>query len=103
MEEAGISTVYLGSCRDIMAQVKAPRSAFLDFPLGHTCGRAKDAELQRRILKDALMLLSTARTPGTLVRLDYDWGEPFDWNTYLRDVQAMLDEEGQKKQDWKPA
>jgi hypothetical protein len=102
IEEAGIPTVYLGSCRDIMAQVKAPRSVFLDFPLGRQCGRAQDVDLQVNILKDTLNVLATATVPGEIVDLPYQWGEPFDWENYRRDMEEMLQEEGGEGQEWAP-
>lgn len=76
-----------------MKLVKAPRSVFVDFPLGHQCGRPGDIQLQTQILRDTLDVLVGARTLGTLVDLSYQWGESFDWNTYLRDVKEMVDEE----------
>jgi hypothetical protein len=102
VEEAGIPTVFLGSCRDIMEQVKAPRMVFLDFPLGRQCGKPNDRELQVSILKDALSFLETAQTPGQMLELPYEWGKPFDWETYSRDVAQMIQEEDIPLQDWKP-
>ena len=77
----------------MMSLVKAPRGVFVDFPLGHQCGRPGDIQLQTQILRDTLDVLVSAKTPGTLVDLTYQWGEPFDWDTYLRDVEEMVDEE----------
>jgi hypothetical protein len=77
----------------MMKLVKAPRGVFIDFPLGHQCGRPGDIQLQTQILRDTLDVLVAAKTSGTLVDLTYQWGEPFDWNTYLRDVKEMVDEE----------
>lgn len=77
----------------MMKLVKAPRSVFVDFPLGHQCGRPGDIQLQTQILRDTLHVLVSAKTPGTLVDLTFQWSEPFDWNTYLRDVEEMVDEE----------
>jgi hypothetical protein len=102
IEAAGIPTVYLGSCRCMMSQVKPPRSAFIDFPLGHQCGRPHDADLQTRIVEDALNLLATARTPGSIVDLPYEWGEPFDFAGFLRGMEDMLREENITVQEWKP-
>jgi D-proline reductase (dithiol) PrdB len=102
IEEAGIPTVYLGSCRDIMALVKAPRAAFLDFPLGRQCGKAQDVDLQVSILKATLNVLATATVPGEIVDLPYHWGEPFDWENYRRDMEEMLKEEGGDGQAWAP-
>ena len=85
-----------------MARVKAPRAAFIDFPLGRPCGPPNDPALQTRILRDVLGLLETANDPGTLVDLDHQWSRPFGWRDYMTGVKEMIDEEGQKIQQWKP-
>lgn len=86
----------------MMSQVKPPRSAFIDFPLGRQCGRPHDVDLQTRILEDALSILVTARDPGNIVDLRYEWDEPFDFPGFLRDMQDMLREEESTLQEWKP-
>jgi hypothetical protein len=86
----------------MMSQVRPPRSAFINFPLGRQCGRPHDADLQTRILEDALSILVTARDPGNIVDLQYEWDEPFDFPGFLRDMQDMLREEGSTPQEWKP-
>jgi D-proline reductase (dithiol) PrdB len=101
IEEAGIPTVYIGSCRDMMARVKAPRAVFVDFPLGRQCGKPNDPELQMSILQAALRVLEQAQAPGTLVELPFGWGEPFDWASYQRDMEEMLRDEGETVQQWK--
>jgi len=102
MEEAGIPTIYLGSCRDMMARVLPPRSAFLNFPLGRPCGKPNEPELQASILKSALDVLLKATTPGNIVDLSYEWGTPFDWKSYWHDLDEMIKEEGIQAQEWKP-
>ena len=103
VEEAGIPTVVLGSCLDIMREIMAPRMVFLGFPLGRQCGRPNDRELQLSILRDSLAFLSEAGGPGQMLELPYRWGEPFDWESYFADVDEMIREEGIALQDWKPA
>ena len=103
IEEAGIPTVYIGSSRDMMTQVRPPRAVFLDFPLGRQCGRLGDVDLQIRILKDALGVLASAGVPGRIVDLPYQWGEPFDWASYQRDMEEMLRDEGARVQQWEPS
>jgi hypothetical protein len=100
IEEGGISTIYIGSCRDMMALVKPPRSVFVDFPLGHPCGRPKDIAQQTRILQDALDALVKIKNPGEMVDLPYEWERPFSWESYEQDLQEMLREEGQQTQAW---
>jgi hypothetical protein len=86
----------------MMSQVKPPRSAFLNFPLGRQCGRPWDIDLQNRILKEALDVLATATTPGDIVDLPYAWDGPFDFAGYQQDMQEMIREEDGTLQDWKP-
>ena len=85
-----------------MAQVRPPRSVFLDFPLGRQCGKPHDADLQVRILKDALRVLAGAGKPGEIADLPYEWGAPFDFTGFLRDLEEMLREESGTVQEWKP-
>ena len=85
-----------------MAQVKAPRNVFVDFPLGRQCGKAQNVDLQTRILRDTLNVLATATVPGEVVDLPYEWGEPFDWASYKRQVEEMIKEEGLETQEWAP-
>jgi len=102
MEEAGIPTIYLGSCRDMMERVKPPRAAFLNFPLGHQCGKVNDKDLQLNILKAALGLLETASNPGEIVDLSFEWGQPFSWQSFMSGLEEMLKEEGSEVQEWGP-
>lgn len=76
VEEAGIPTVCVSTGRDLSAQVKPPRTVFVNFPMGNAFGRPEDRAQQRRILTDALELAASGTTPGELVDLPYDWGEP---------------------------
>ena len=73
-----ISTIYIGSARGGMEQVKPPRSVFLDFPFGRQCGRPFDRGLQLSIIKDSLQALASITEPGTIIDLPYNWGEDFD-------------------------
>jgi hypothetical protein len=84
----------------MMEQVKPPRSAFVNFPLGRPFGKPNDRDLQGRILKDVLHILVTAETPGEIVDLPYEWDKAFDWACYMQDVQDMLAEENINAQEW---
>ena len=85
-----------------MELVKPPRAAFINFPLGRECGKPNDAELQTRILKDALNLLETAKSPGVIQDLNYEWSVPFAWADYQKDIAEMLESEDSAAQNWKP-
>jgi len=76
-----------------MKQVKPPRAAFLNFPLGHQCGNPGDIDLQTNILKDSLNILTTASIPGEVKDLTYEWGRSFDWSDYMKGIEEMLNEE----------
>jgi hypothetical protein len=84
----------------MMALVKPPRAVFVDFPLGRQCGKPSDVQLQTSILKDALGILVSAKKPGQIVDLPYEWGEPFDAETVERKRRETLEEEGITIQDW---
>jgi len=88
VEEVGVCTVYVGSARDMMAQVKPPRPVFVNFPLGHQCGKPFDRELQIDIIKDALDTLNTLEEPGQIVDLPYDWGEEFTYTSKKGELPA---------------
>ncbi len=62
------------------AQVKPPRTVFVNFPMGNPFGRPFDAAMQRTILLDALRALETVTSGGTLLDLPYEWGEDFAMN-----------------------
>jgi hypothetical protein len=78
-EGNGISTVCLSSALDITQSVNPPRAAFLDFPLGHTSGKANEPELQFSIARDALTALEEMKTPGSIKILPYRWNEEESW------------------------
>lgn len=73
------------SAWSITASANPPRAAFTDFPLGHTSGRPDRPEEQIALIGDALACFSTIDTPGTIVPLDYEWGE--DWKEEARALE----------------
>ncbi len=85
-----------------MVQVNAPRSAFIDFPLGRQSGKPGEIDLQLQILKDTLNVLVSAAAPGTLIDLEYQWDTPFSWDTYKADIKSMLEEEDKQVREWTP-
>lgn len=79
LEENGVSTVVVGSARDIVEECGVPRFLFSDFPLGNPCGRPYDRELQRRIVGFALDLLESAFLPRTTVQTPFVWSDDDSW------------------------
>ncbi len=80
VEEAGIATVCISTGRDLTAQVKPPRSIFVNFPMGNAFGKPFDAAMQLAILRAALDLAASAAQGGVLVDLPFVWPEPFEFN-----------------------
>ena len=78
VEQAGIPTVLVSTGRDLTAQVRPPRSAFVNFPMGNPFGRPGDAQTQRAILEAALRLGERSDEAGLIVDLPQEWGERFD-------------------------
>ena len=79
LETNGISTVVVGSARDIVEQCGVPRFVFTDFPLGNPCGKPDDSVMQRAIVGIALDLLETARHPRTTVQTPFYWDKTSEW------------------------
>jgi D-proline reductase (dithiol) PrdB len=75
-EAAGFSTVTLSMIPDFTASVGTPRIAAIEHPFSRPLGREGDAEGQRQVLRATLEVLTTARTPGTVVDLPFEWTEP---------------------------
>lgn len=75
IEEAGISTVVLNMMPAYQPSVGAPRVAAIAHPFGRPYGDVGDAATQRAVLRAALRVLETARTPGEVVHLPFRWHE----------------------------
>ena len=79
LETAGIPTLCMTSALDITRRVNPPRAAFLDYPLGHTTGKADDRSLQRAILLEALDAFTSLAVPGSVKMLPFRWSEDEQW------------------------
>ena len=76
LEAQGIATTSISLVREHTEKVKPPRALFVPFPFGHALGRPNDPELQHRVLRAALDLLSAPAGP---VLVDFpDDAEPGD-------------------------
>ena len=63
LEASGIATTSISMVREHTEKVKPPRALFVPFPFGHALGRPNDPELQHRVLKAALDLLTAPAGP----------------------------------------
>jgi D-proline reductase (dithiol) PrdB len=93
LEAAGISTVIMGSAKDIVEHVGVPRLLFSDFPLGHAAGRPNDPESQATTLELALKLLETATAPRTTVQSPLEWREDHSWKQDYSNAARLSPEE----------
>jgi len=88
VEEAGIATVCVSTGRDLTAQVKPPRSLFLNFPMGNNFGKAFDAEMQTSILRRALQLIEDVQEGGELIDWPDPWHEKVEYFTGTRKASS---------------
>lgn len=92
LEESGISTVIIGSARDIVENCGVPRFLFTDFPLGNPIGRPYDRHMQEAVVRSGLMLLDSVARPQTTVESPYIWGEDQSWREkYMQIVPSELE------------
>ena len=75
LEAAGLPTVtfYVAAFREAATLMRVPRAVVTAFPMGRPLGPPGNADLQRRVLQEALALLERAETPGTIVDLPHGW------------------------------
>jgi len=88
LEDNGISTVVLGSARDIVEYCGVPRFLFTDFPLGNPSGKPYDRNMQRQIVEMALELLENATEPRTTVKTPFVWSDNESWKKEYMKVDA---------------
>ena len=79
VEADGIPTLSMTSAFSITRSVNPPRAVFLDYPLGHTAGKALDARLQRDIMMASLAAVQELDTPGAVKMLPFRWSDDDDW------------------------
>jgi D-proline reductase (dithiol) PrdB len=86
IERRGIPTLVVGTVRDVMEQVPAPRAVFVDFPVGRTFGRPGREGQHERVLADALAELPAFTAPGQIRDLPYQWSPDGDrsWEGLVR-------------------
>jgi len=47
-------------------------------------------------------VLATASNPGEIVDLSYEWDTSFDFSDFMKNLEHMLQEEGDTPQEWQP-
>ena len=69
--------------------IKVPRALFLAWPMGHHFGVPFHSTLQRKVILEALRLLETVETSGTIVTLPVKWAD-------VRREAKQLTEQGRR-------
>jgi hypothetical protein len=87
LEANGIATTSISLVREHSEKVKPPRALFVPFPFGHALGRPNAPELQHRVLRAALDLLTAAS--GPVLRDFPDDAEPGDQPPAPRQASAI--------------
>ncbi len=64
---------------------------YLDFPLGHTAGRAHDVQSQRAVVVAALRLLEEAQQAGSTTKLRQRWSEDDAWKDGVMRPKTNVD------------
>ena len=75
LEAAGISTVIVGSARDVVEHCGVARFLFVDFPLGNPCGKPYDRAMQRAIAGMALDMLEQCTEPRSTRQAPFEWDD----------------------------
>lgn len=76
LEAHGLSTILVTMMPYWAEKVGVPRTLAVEFPFGHTLGQPGNVTQQMRVIREALRVLVTAVSPGTLVHSDETWPEP---------------------------
>lgn len=73
----GIPTVLITVSPEVSAQMRPPRALYpKGFKIGNSLGKPGNKELQKKVLRDALELLSKNTRPGKVEELEYpEYGE----------------------------
>ena len=75
IEARGVPTVSVTVARDVTEKIKVPRAIFLPWPMGHHFGVPFHRDLQRRVVMEALDLLTTAPNSGFIREVPIKWGD----------------------------
>jgi D-proline reductase (dithiol) PrdB len=76
----GIPTVLITVSPEVSAQMRPPRALYpKGFKIGNSLGRPGMRELHRRVLRDALALLTQDTRPGETITIEYpEYGEQYE-------------------------
>lgn len=75
LESRGIPTASVSAARDITERIRPPRALFAPFRMGHLFGPVGHPELQKKILRSMLALITEAESTPTLQTYPITWKE----------------------------
>jgi len=80
IEMKGIPTVLITVSPEVSAQMRPPRALYpKGFKIGNSVGRPGMRDLQKKVLRDALNLLTQDTRPGDFVTIEYpEYGEQYE-------------------------
>jgi len=93
-ELQGIPTLVLGSAFDILSSAWPPRTAFVNYPLGHQAGKPLDIADQLRVVQAGLAALELMQQPGQVSILDCNWGDTEDLCAIVGGREVVLRRSG---------
>lgn len=73
LEAAGFSTILVTMMPYWAEKVGVPRTLAVEFPFGQTLGQPGNGDQQMRVIREALGVLETAVSPGTIIHSDEVW------------------------------
>lgn len=76
LEAAGLATVLVTMMPFWAEKIGVPRTLAVEFPFGHALGQPREVEQQRRVIVEALRVLESADSPGTIVHSTEEWTLP---------------------------
>jgi hypothetical protein len=73
LEGHGISTLFIGTVRDIVERVRPPRAVCIDNPVGRTFGKPRASRKHEQLLRDALGCTNAFEKKGQIIDLPGTW------------------------------
>ena len=86
LEAEGLPTLCIASALDIIEAGRPPRAVFVDYPLGHSTGRAFDAAGQTEIVAAALQAFESIDVAGQIMPLPLQWSADQSWRAQAVDL-----------------
>lgn len=98
IEEAGISTIVIGSLRSVLKNVMPPRTVLVRFPFGQVFGAPFDTASQKEILTECLIHIKSIKEPGEIAEFGFRWQDSFKKALSLKpNLLSLINKSGTKE------